>query len=107
MRPLILFLFLFLSWGQAQCDLSCWLGNLTIDLGSASFTGGQIESFLCSGLVLGGLSSSYLPPDSVWMNVTGLKIVCNLGTLVCIHCSCSPGPFFPLLRFPFSFLFLF
>lgn len=79
----LLFLWLLIASSSASvepCDLACWLGNLTLDLGAHAFTGGRIEAFTCSNLQLGSLKSNFYPPYAVSANVSGLNLVCQVGT---------------------------
>lgn len=61
---------------ESRCDLSCFLGNITLELGEHGFEVGKVESFVCRGLVLGDLESSFLAPSGVSLTVSDLQISC-------------------------------
>lgn len=58
---------------SGDCDLSCWIGNLTITFGRY----GIINSILCYNIELNSIQSQFIPPFTVSL-FTQLQLQCNV-----------------------------
>ncbi|ELR22307.1 uncharacterized protein ACA1_252520 [Acanthamoeba castellanii str. Neff] len=69
-----------------DCDLQCWLKRLMIHIPDQKFSSswlgvtvtGTVSKGVCTGLTLGDLQSSLVPPAGVGFDVAGLSIQCAL-----------------------------
>lgn len=69
-----------------DCDLQCWLNRLMIHIPDQKFSSswlgvtvtGTVSKGVCTGLTLGDLQSSLVPPAGVGFDVAGLSIQCAL-----------------------------
>ncbi len=75
---LLLVLLISITGGSSECDLACWLQNITFSFPGIGFEIGRVESFECGQIVLANLSSAFQPPVSVAVNVADLSLQCNL-----------------------------
>jgi hypothetical protein len=64
------------------CDLACWLGNISFSFPGIDFTFGKVQSFDCNHVVLGNLTSAFLSPVGVAVNVTALTLQCDMDVEV-------------------------
>jgi hypothetical protein len=66
----------------SNCDLQCWLSRLIIHIPDQKFSRigvtGTVSKGVCTGLTLGNLTSSLVPPSGVSFDVNGLSIQCAM-----------------------------
>ena len=68
-----------------NCDLQCWLAQLTILIPDQYFNQtillselrGSITNFKCTGISLGGIKAGIVPPLGLSVDVTGVGVRCS------------------------------